>query len=366
MPTVQPSLVLEKESESENAKEEKGIQDIIPAYLPACQVHLFSGASGAGKTALTFSLLQALATQTTFLGMKARTPAFVGYVAADRTWNDHRIWLQTVGLSDLPYYSIVDDRHVTGEALRSRKFGNRFQLLKRCIAGMLVKQCLASPFDSVDVALRKLPKDAFIVVDPISVFLGGDLLKYDLVFTHMLDLSQFCIEYQCTIFGIAHAGKQKNDPSQRYTRPQDRIVGTTAQTGCAGTTMHLAPESETGKPWYEFAIVPHHAEAKGLKLRRKSNGLFEHISDEEVPLVAPPIETKFLNKLAKDGTDILPYLDFDQERHVRDLYSVIRQPKPIGLGIGQTQFYSRLGKLEMFGLAVRGISPGTWKALRKS
>ena len=100
-------LALDDSEASSSSPSPSSPPDIIPAYLPACQVHLFSGASGAGKTALTFSLLSSMFSGGNFFGLSPRKPAFVGYLAADRTWNDHRIWLATVGLSDLPYYSLV-------------------------------------------------------------------------------------------------------------------------------------------------------------------------------------------------------------------------------------------------------------------
>lgn len=236
--------------------------DIIPGVFPAGQVHLFSGASGAGKTAIGADFVARLATSRPVLGdfFIGRPPAFIGFIAADRTWADHLQWFEIVGLPSIPHYSLIDDQEITGKKIRSRK-SDRFDLFQSCVE----KLCEGPP-----------PYDALIVVDPISLFLGGNLIDYDRVYSYMVDLSQYCIKHQFTIFGMCHTSKQKGDPKQRYARPQDRINGTTAQTGCAGTVFHLAPPSETDHPWHEFTWVPHHAPAETVHLQRNQDGLFEN------------------------------------------------------------------------------------------
>lgn len=334
------------------------IPDIIPRVLPASQVHLLSGASGAGKTALTFQLLSALFTGAPFFSLSGRKPSFLGYVAADRTWESHAIWLATVGLTDLPHYSLIQDSTTSGHAIRKNKFGDRFQLFRRCVAQLCISEGLAPKGSSVDNALLTLPEDSFLVVDPISLFIGGDLNKYDTVYSHMLDLNQFCIRYSCTILGIAHAGKQKSDPAQRYTRPQDRIVGTTAQTGCAGTVFHLSPSSETGEEWSEFAYVPHHAPPGEVRLTRDNRGLFVPIS----PAIPSADDTKKkLRHTEKAAQAILPHLpeDFSPVH-----YKVILESSS---SLSQAQCYRYLSVLEESGEIERAAgSPGNWKRKQKN
>ena len=241
---------------------------IPPAYLPAYQVHLFSGASGSGKTALSAQLISAFLSGGEWLGLKIRQPPFVGLLAADRAWTDHKLWLDAAGVADLPHYSLVDDATVTGKLIRSRRAGDRFDLFKASATKLLRS-----------VGHESWPADSFLIVDPISLFLGGDFLRYDAVYTHLLDLSQWALQHRVTLLGIAHAGKQRGDPKLRYTRPQDRIAGTTAQTGCAGTTLHLAPPTETEEDWYELTLVPHHAPAMTVRLdRADQDGLFWPLS----------------------------------------------------------------------------------------
>lgn len=257
-------------------------------------MHLFSGAPGAGKTALTVWLLKQLVTGEPVFGMPTRRPANVGFIAADRRWTSHQKWFDAAGLPDIPYYSVADDEETSGARLRNRR-GDRHEFFKSCVAKLFPDG-------------PGLPPDTFLVVDPVSLFLGGNPLDYDRVYTYMLDLSQFCIRHGCTILGLAHTAKQKGEAHQRYTRPQDRILGTTSQTGCAGTTFHLAPPTETEEDWFEFVWVPHHAPAGAVRLERdEATGLFV-----ETSAVAPTRqetkmqvnEQRLLDQMPKDGLAI--------------------------------------------------------------
>lgn len=334
------------------------IPDIISAILPAGQVHLFSGASGAGKTALTFQLLSSMFSGEPFFGLKVRKPSFLGYLAADRTWDSHAIWLHTVGLQSLPHYSLIQDLSTSGQSIRKGKFGDRFQLFRRCIAQLCISEGLAEKSSSVDSALTHLPKDSFLVVDPISLFIGGDLNKYDQVYSHMLDLNQFCIRHSCTILGIAHAGKQKSDPAQKYTRPQDRIVGTTAQTGCAGTTMHLAPDTETGEQWSEFCYIPHHAPAGGFRLNRDNSGLFISVN----PALPSRREQKKKERELEAPSKVLLLLPEDYaEVHIQEIVDLANS----NYTLKRSMVYRYLTVLEESGDIQRGKKLGYWKRKKK-
>lgn len=268
--------------------------DIITDIFPGGEIHFLSGASGAGKTAWSASFLKALEEGAPVLsGFTARRPAHIGILASDRPWKDHAKWFAAAGLPDIAHYSLIDDpAFVDGSQLRSKRT-DRFKLfvaaLDRLWAG-------PPPFDSLTI------------VDPISLFLGGNPLDYDRVYSYLLDINQLCIRCGCTILALAHTGKQKADPADRYTRPQDRILGTTAQTGCAGTTFHLSPPSETGEDWYELAWMPHHAPAGVQRLERDDQtGLFKQCAFW-APSAADKADDEkraaVLSQLPADGSDI--------------------------------------------------------------
>lgn len=245
--------------------------DLIHKVLPGGQVHLFSGASGAGKTTLAFQMLAAAIHGTEFFGMHIRKPrGITGIIASDRRGSDHLQWMDSVGIAnEVPIYSLIDDASHSGLKLTrgyldARKDAlGRFHLFERT-----VKQLCAR------ARLEGLPWDSLIVCDPIALFLGGNLLDYDKVYCHMFDLNQFCVRYGVTLLGLTHASKQKADPKMRYARPQDRTLGTTAQTGCAGTTMHLSCPNEIDGDHHQFDMIPHHAPSSFVQLERAPDGLF--------------------------------------------------------------------------------------------
>jgi len=246
-------------------------EPLIPNILPAGQVHLLSGASGVGKTVLYLQLLRTAFTGIAFLGLQLRRPRFVGVIASDRPGDDHLRWINLLEIasSNLAFYSLVDDKALNYRKLHSYldehvKANGRFELFEYAIDRLLSS-----------AGLRSLPHDSLIVLDPYAVFMGSNLNDYARVFTHMFALNQWCYAFGCTILGIAHAGKQSKDPRQQYARPQDRILGSTAQTSCAGTTLHLAPPTETRRSHYELCLVPHHAESTSVSLSRAQDGTFQ-------------------------------------------------------------------------------------------
>ncbi len=240
--------------------------DPVKLILPSCEVHLLSGAPGAGKTGLTAELVSSLLLGKSFMGVwpvPEQVPPFVGIIAADRAWKSHKQWFDLVGLDQFPNYSLVDDIEMSGAKVRREP--DRVRLLRSCIKSLTTKYFGSSA--------QVLPAGSLIVIDPLALFCGGDLNNYNLAYTHLLDISKLCMSQRITIIGTMHAGKQKSDPKLRYTRPQDRILGSAALAGCTGTTMHLSPPSETGRDWAEFAWMPHHAPMGVLRLRKAPNGL---------------------------------------------------------------------------------------------
>jgi hypothetical protein len=240
---------------------------IIPRVLPLEQVHLLSGASGVGKTALLTWMLRQFVQGDQVFGHATNKPSFVRIVVVDRAWADHAMWLDAVGL-DLPHVSFVDS---------GLKLGPRHQ---RVATLMGVIEQLRSDCGLVD----GFPDGSLIVVDPIALFLGGKLNDYDTCGENMLALNQAIIKSGITMLGVVHAGKQKNDSKERYTRPQDRILGSTALTSHAGTVLHLAPPTETDSEFHELTWVPHHAPARTFQLvRGEGTGLFEWHNPDPIP-----------------------------------------------------------------------------------
>lgn len=315
--------------------------DIIPGIIPAGQVHLFSGAPGSGKTPLMAQFASAVFSESLLFGredLRPRRPSFVGVIASDRIWKDQSAWYALVGHPDIPHYSLTDDfANVSGKKLRSTKRGDRFDLF----CTVVERLCKGTPqFDSL------------IIVDPIALFLGGNLMDYDKVFSYMLDLNQYCLRHGVTLMGLGHVGKQRQDPAQRYTRPQDRIVGTTAQTGCAGTSFYIAPPSETNEAWHEFGWVPRHAPAAAMRLiPDPATGLF--FSSAEIDISPGRVAKRDVAKLAA----VLALIPPDAEIGVKELCETAE----LQLGLKKAMVYRHLARLEAEG----AIEPGESRATRR-
>lgn len=236
--------------------------EIVEGVLPSGQVHLFSGASGAGKTTVLAQLVAAIQRGEPFFGHATNQPAEIAFVAADRRWSDHQLWFDTAGCQPFNHYSLVDDKSLTGEMIRNRVRKEGSMWLFNYVVERLWGK--SGP-----------PPGTFLIPDPGVLFYGGDIIPYIPVFTHGLDLNKWAAKHESTILSTAHAGKQKGDKGQRYARPQDRIAGTTAQTATAGTTVHLATPVETETGFSELTWIPHHAPSETVVLERdKATGLF--------------------------------------------------------------------------------------------
>jgi AAA domain len=235
---------------------------LIDKLLPANSIHLLAGAPGAGKTTLAAWLLRELRDGQPVFGYPSHPPAAMAVLVADRGWSSHAQWFAAVGLADIPHYSLHDDA------------GFRWDRLKHADGWM------ATLLDALTWKLGALPPGSLLLVDPLTVFLGGDMINYNRIFAALGVLGQLCVARRLTILGTAHASKQRGGPFQ-YTRPQDRILGSTALVGCADTVFYLATPAETQNDWCELTWTPHHAPAASRRLRRNQDtGLFEFLEDE--------------------------------------------------------------------------------------
>lgn len=228
--------------------------DILPHFLPGGGISILAGAPNVGKTALVATLLRDIAAGRTVFGHQPRAGVSIGYVNTDRSWaKGAGLWLQRAGV-ELVHYSLADDASFNPKRLR-RKFER--------------VDVLASLIDSL-----KLPPDSLVNVDPVSIFLGGNLLDYDACMCACLELRAYLRERRYTLLGLAHSGKLKADKGDRYVRVTDQILGSTAIAGFSDAILYLASPEELAKSYYQLAWHPHGAKAEIYKLERDEQGLF--------------------------------------------------------------------------------------------
>lgn len=227
--------------------------DLIPHFLPGGGISILAGAPNVGKTALLASLLKAFQTGAPIFG---RTPRVVqwGYINSDRGWDKGAgLWLRRAGV-ELAHYSLADDPSFSPKRLR-RKWER--------------VDVLASLIDKLS-----LPRDSGVIVDPMSLFLGGNLLDYDACMCACMEIRAYIRDRGYTILGLAHSGKMKADKSERYVRTSDQILGSTAISGFSDAILHLASPEELDEPYYQLSWHPHGAQAERYLLERDDQGLF--------------------------------------------------------------------------------------------
>lgn len=227
--------------------------DLIPHFLPGGGISILAGAPSAGKTALVAGLLRDLKAGRLIFGRQPRVVPW-GYINTDRSWaKGAGMWLERAGV-ELPHYSLADDHDFSPKRLR-RKFER--------------VDVLASLIDKLN-----LPPDSGVFVDPISLFLGGNLLDYDSCMCACMEIRAYLRAKAYTLFGLAHSGKMKADKSERYVRTTDQILGSTAIPGFSDAILHLASPEELNKSYYQLTWHPHGAKAETYVLDRDDQGLF--------------------------------------------------------------------------------------------
>jgi RecA-family ATPase len=231
--------------------------DIIDSIIPAEEVSILAGASGAGKTTLIMQLLTALQANALVWGHAGRPNLRLGYIAADRTWKSYQ---KTAALANLDLGAIQVRALVNDAAINLHDFER-------------------SPIDELERLIGTMLPVDLIVVDPLVVFLGVDTNKYHLNAARLIRLNRLCMANKVTLLGTHHATKARSDFS--FKRAQDRISGTSALLGFTSTQLFLASPEETGRSdgYYEWHIVSHHAPAKIILLTRE-NGSFEYVGEE--------------------------------------------------------------------------------------
>lgn len=230
--------------------------DPLPDVLPTGGISLLAGAPNVGKTALLAGILRDLRATRAIFGRQPNPIPAIGFINADRSWaRGAGIWFNRVGYPDIPQYSMADDDTFSPRRLRKRH--ERTDIL-------------ASFID-----LLKLPPHSLIVIDPIALFLGGNLLDYDSCAVACHEIRGYLRTRSYTMLATAHSSKIKADKKERYMRLQDQILGSTAIFGFTDTQMYLASPQETGKPYYTFLWHPHSSPAEVFQLERDDAGLFQ-------------------------------------------------------------------------------------------
>ena len=256
------------------------IPDVIPYLLPGGGISLLAGAQNVGKTAFLSTLIRDLRDGRPIFGHQPRALPGIGVINTDRGWaKGAGLWFARAGYPEVPYYSLSDDRTLNVKRLRNKR--ERTDMLFSFIDGL------------------HLPIDSLVYVDPISLFLGGNLLDYDACAVACHEIRAYLRERQYTMLASAHSAKLKANKQDRYARMQDQILGSTSIAGFSDSQLYLASPLETGKSYYTLVWHPHGAKEEQHFLERDEQGLF-------VPWIGADSATqaRVLRLLPEDGVAV--------------------------------------------------------------
>jgi len=229
--------------------------DPIPGVMPFGTVTIFAGAPGVGKTAMLADWCTRWRDGKPIWGHATNRPTAFYYLAADRQWASHATWFALAGFPDIPFYSLADDLSFDVRQLAHARHAHDHFL-----------QC----FNRLD----PIP-GAHVFVDPVApLFIAGDPNRSRDVAVSMLRFSRLAADRQINITCTAHFGKQKTDPKEQYTRPQDRIAGSGAFAGFTDTQIYLIDPAPPKQPYHILGWVPRHAGPEEFHTVRDANGLF--------------------------------------------------------------------------------------------
>lgn len=229
--------------------------DPIPDILPFGGISLVAGAAGAGKTALLATMMRDFRDNRPIFGHQPSLLTGLGVVSADRGWERGAgFWFKRAGFGDIRHYCMTDDRTFDPRSLR-KKFDRTNRLIEF-------------------IDKLKLPPGSLVLVDPIGMFLGGNLCDYDSCAIACCELRAMLRDRGLTLLGSAHTAKMKADKKERYLRLQDAILGSAALFGFGDTQMYLACPDELNKPHYSFLWHSHQAPVEVFNLERDDQGLF--------------------------------------------------------------------------------------------
>jgi hypothetical protein len=233
--------------------------DPLPGILPTGGISLLAGAPNVGKTSLLAGMLRSFRDGAAIFGRQPNPVSAIGYINADRGWDrGSGVWFERAGYPEITQYSMSDDEGFNPKRLRKKH--ERTDIL----AGFIDR--------------LQLPAHALIVVDPLALFLGGNLLNYDDCAVACHEIRRYLQAKSYTMLATAHSAKIKSDKKERYMRLQDQVLGSTAISGFTDTMMYLASPQETGKAWFTFLWHPHALPAETFQLTQGDQGLFEAYS----------------------------------------------------------------------------------------
>lgn len=270
---------------------------VVEGLLPEGRLHLIAGASGSGKTTVTFQLWEAFQKGEPWFG-RMTLPVDWAYISGDRSADSVYDTMRRLGIS-FPVFSLVDE-NLVGE-------------------------------DLIGKILTRLPKffgglPNFIYIDGFTALVpGGYLNSYSIVAKWLAALQRFCSKKGVTILGACHTTKVKE--GEKFVNPRQRIAGSVAWAGFSDTVILVDADDEEGSEYRTLGLLPRNGKEEFVRIRFDDTGKLILAENADKAVSAAAGEFLFDNLLEQ-------YLPGDE------VYSPRLQEAAAGAGIKTRTFWN--------------------------
>jgi hypothetical protein len=241
----------------------------IERIAPRGQVHIIAGTSGAGKSSYLASYL---------------VPSVLR-----GEWEGWRVHGRRV-------HWVITDRDRTDWVLMCE----RWPVLRQLTVTVATELGVRPTLDMVAADIRRQCPEGvdLVIVDVLPMLFAGDLNDYVSAHGLMGHAWRITQSLGTTMLAVMHARKHQG-PARESPDPFDRVLGSMALRGAAGTVWVLEPVRVAAGVYARLHMRPHHAPERVYYYERDDRGGF-------VPVPAIPYTERWLEwlSLLPPGTEI--------------------------------------------------------------
>lgn len=184
---------------------------LVSDIMPAREVHLLGGPSGAGKTRLTLQGIPEFLSGGSFLGKSVVRPFQIFYFSCDRSPDSFR--------RNLDFYHLDEGAFPWGTPTNMTTVG---------LLGEIK---------------RSFPDTSLVIVDGFtSLIPGGRINDYKVVADFLVETQKLLQRLDLTLLGIVHTAKIKE--SEMILNPRQKIAGSVAWAGYSDLIVMINPEDD--------------------------------------------------------------------------------------------------------------------------